>query len=46
MDPWNMFCELCQRVVEEGNVCLQVTVYPNHIEMVLLPAYDDNDDEE
>lgn len=35
MDPWEMFSELCKRVVESGNVCLDVLVTSYGIEMEL-----------
>ena len=45
MDPWEMFSELCRRVVEEQNVALEVTIIGNMIEMFLCP-YDDEWEEE
>lgn len=37
MDPWEMFCELCQRVVEDQNVYLDVLVTAAGVEMMLMP---------
>lgn len=44
MDPWDVFSELCRRVVEEGNVFLDVLIYKNGIEMQLMPM-DEEDSE-
>lgn len=44
MDPWEVFSELCRRVVEEGNVFLDVLIYKNGIEMQLMPM-DEEDNE-
>lgn len=44
MDPWDVFSELCRRVVEEGNVYLDVLIYKNGIEMQLMPM-DEEDNE-
>lgn len=44
MDPWDVFSELCRRVVEEGNVFLDVLIYKNGIEMQLMPL-DEEDNE-
>ncbi len=44
MDPWDVFSELCRRVVEEGNVFLDVLIYKNGIEMQLMPM-DEEDNE-
>ena len=44
MDPWKVFSELCRRVVEEGNVYLDVLIYKNGIEMQLMPM-DEEDNE-
>jgi len=44
MDPWDVFSELCRRVVEEGNVYLDVLIYKNGIEMQLMPL-DEEDNE-
>lgn len=48
MDPWQIFSELCRRVVEEQNVYLDVTIIGNNIQMTLTPIdrYDDFEDEE
>lgn len=45
MDPWELFSELCRKVVEEQNVALEVTIYGNCIFMELWP-YNDEDWEE
>lgn len=42
MDPWEMFSEMCRRVVTEQNVYLDVMITPTIIEMELLP-YDKED---
>lgn len=44
MDPWELFCELCRQVVEEGNVYLDVLFFKNGIEMQLMPL-DEEDNE-
>lgn len=44
MDPWDVFSELCRRVVEEGNVYLDVLICKNGIEMQLRPL-DEEDNE-
>lgn len=44
MDQWDVFSELCRRVVEEGNVFLDVLIYKNGIEMQLMPM-DEEDNE-
>ena len=38
MDPWEMFCELCQRVVEDQNVYLEVIWTPNQVHFSLFPV--------
>jgi hypothetical protein len=37
MDPWEVFSELCRRVVTEQNVYLDVLILKNGIEMQLMP---------
>ena len=44
MDPWDVFSELCRRVVEKQNVYLDVLIYKNGIEMQLMPL-DEEDNE-
>lgn len=48
MNPWDLFCELCKVVVEEQNVCLNIVVFDNQIQMSLIPCegnfYDETDD--
>lgn len=44
MDPWDVFSEMCRRVVEEGNVYLDVFIFKNGIEMELMPM-DEEDNE-
>lgn len=46
MDPWEMFSELCRRVVEEQNVYLDIIITGNGIEMTLMPMLIPKDDEE
>lgn len=43
-DAWNLFAELCQKVVEEQNVFLDVIVTPGMIEMMLLPIEEDEEE--
>ena len=47
MDPWELFSELCRQVVEEQNVYLDVTIIGNHIQMMLMPVgeIEEEDDE-
>lgn len=45
MDPWEVFSELCRRVVEGQNVMLEVMIFQGRILMNLSP-YSDFDDEE
>lgn len=47
MDPWELFSELCRRVVEEQNVYLDVIITGNNIEMMLMPVgeIEEEDDE-
>lgn len=37
MDPWELFCELCKRVVEDQNVYLEVICLPGQVHMSLFP---------
>lgn len=37
MDPWEMFSELCKRVVEDQNVYLEVVWMPGQVHMSLFP---------
>lgn len=45
MNPWDIFSELCKKVVEEQNVYLEVLITNAGIEMMLMPleGYDDGD---
>lgn len=48
MDPWEMFCELTRRVVEDNNCMLDVYIGAEGITMQLMPYGDyegDEDDE-
>lgn len=45
MDPWQLFSELCQRVVEDQNVYLDVLITPAGIEMMLMPLEEDEDED-
>lgn len=45
MDPWELFSMLCQRVVEEQNVYLDVIVMGNNIEMMLMPVGEEEEDD-
>lgn len=44
IDPWDVFSELCRRVVEEQNVYLDVLIFKDGIEMQLMPL-DEEDNE-
>ena len=46
MDPWEMFCELCKRVVEDQNVYLDVLVTASGVQMMLMPIEDCEGDDE
>ncbi len=47
MDPWELFSELCRRVVEDQNVILEVMVINRErILMSLTPIVDDFDEED
>ena len=43
MDAWEIFCELCKRVVENHNVYLEVFVGTTGVQMQLVPldAFED-----
>lgn len=43
MDSWEIFCELCQRVVEDQNVYLDVLITKGGIEMMLMPLEEDEE---
>ena len=45
MDPWELFCHLCETVVEEQDVYLDILVTPIGVEMMLMPM-DKEDDED
>lgn len=45
MDPWAMFAEMCNQVVTEQNVYLDILITRNGIEMMLMPL-DDTEEEE
>lgn len=36
-DPWELFAELCRRVVEDQNVYLEVVWLPNQVHFSLFP---------
>ncbi len=44
MDAWEIFSELCRRVVEEQNVYLDVMITAVGVEMMLMP-WEEGDDE-
>lgn len=48
MDPWELFCELTRRVVEDQNCVLDVHITKEGILMQLAPYEDweDKEDEE
>lgn len=46
MDPWQLFSELCQRVVEDQNVYLDVLITPAGIEMMLMPMDKEEDEDD
>ena len=46
MDPWEMFCELTRRVVEDQNCMLDVYIADGAITMQLMPIGDFEGDEE
>lgn len=37
MNPWELFCELCEIVCEQQNVYLDVLITESGIEMMLVP---------
>ena len=43
MDPWEVFSEMCKRVVEEQNVFLDVLIINGMVEMMLMP-YDEEEE--
>ena len=45
MDAWEIFSELCKKVVEEQNVYLDVMITAVGIEMMLMPMDEEEDDE-
>lgn len=45
MDVWEIFSELCRRVVEEQNVYLDVLITPGGIEMMLMPLDEEEEGE-
>lgn len=47
MDPWELFCELTRRVVEDQNVMLDVYIGHDGVTMQLMPYGDEweEDDE-
>ena len=46
MDPWELFSELCRRVVTDQNVYLDVLISKAGIEMMLLPMDDREEGED
>ena len=44
MDPWEMFSELCRRVVEDQNVYLEVIWTPYQVHFSLFPMEDFEDE--
>lgn len=46
MDAWEIFSELCRRVVEEQNVYLDVLITGSGIELMLMPIDDWEGDDE
>lgn len=43
MDAWEIFCELCKRVVENHNVYLEVFISREGVTMQLMPYGDDEE---
>ena len=37
MNPWQLFSELCRRVVEDQNVYLEVVWLPGQVQFSLFP---------
>lgn len=46
MDAWEIFSELCRRVVKEQNVYLDVIITAVGVEMMLMPLDDYEEDED
>ena len=46
MDPWDVFCEMCRRVVEDQNVFLDVLITAAGVEMQLMPMDEDFEEED
>ena len=46
MDPWEMFCELTRRVVEDQNVFLDVYISKEWMTMQLMPYGEWEEDDE
>lgn len=45
MDAWEIFSELCKKVVEEQNVYLDVLITAGGIEMMLMPLDEEDCDD-
>lgn len=45
MDAWEIFSELCKKVVEEQNVYLDVMITAVGIEMMLMPMDEEDCDD-
>lgn len=45
MDAWEIFSELCRRVVEEQNVYLDVLITAAGVEMMLMPLDEEEEGE-
>ena len=45
MAAWEIFSELCRRVVEEQNVYLDVMITAVGVEMMLMPLDEEGSDE-
>ena len=45
MDPWIIFAKLCQYVVEEGNVYLDISITSTGIEIMFMPMKKDESDQ-
>ena len=45
MDLWELISLLCQKVVEEQNVFLDILVTPGGIEMMLMPLDEEEEGE-
>lgn len=46
MDPWEMFCEMTRRVVEDQNVFLDVFISKDGVTMQLMPYGEWEEDDE